>query len=154
MTAHRMTAAQLIEMQKPKAAKGRVRGTEPTEINGIKFDSKGEAARWVHLRSRERMGIITDLRRQVAFVLQGRDGPILTPTGRPMTYRADFAYRDSLGSEVIEDYKGWATDVFALKRAILEAQGVTIRIVKAPQEATGHLTDRQLRDMIVGGEEE
>lgn len=108
----------------------RVRGTEPIVVDGIRFASKREARRWSELRLLERAGQIADLERQVPIVLQGRDGPILTRTGRHMKYVADFRYVDRRnGAVVIEDAKGWATDAFALKRAILAAMGVEVRTV-------------------------
>ncbi len=155
----RMTAAQLVNHLngKAKADKRRVRGTEPTEVDGIKFHSKGEARRWMELRALASTGQITELRRQVPFTLQGRDGPILTPTGRPMQYKADFTYRNRAGVEVVEDFKGFATELFALKRAILAAQGIIIRIVGRASEGDGTWTEndyRHLRDRIVGKEAE
>lgn len=124
----KMTAAQFNkEMAEAGAQKGRVRGTKRTVVDGITFDSKAEADRWCELRVLERAGIINGLRRQVPFELQGRDGPILTPKGRVMTWRADFVYFDKrINAEVIEDRKGHATDVFKLKKAILAAQGVEV----------------------------
>lgn len=129
MTA-RMTAAQLQEHlagRKGKADKGRVRGAERTEVDGIKFDSKLEARRWQELRVLASTGQIKDLRRQVPIVLQGRDGPIRTPTGRPMRYVADFMWRDTDGNTIIADAKGHPTDVYLIKRAILKAQGIEVK---------------------------
>lgn len=81
----------------------------------------------------ERGGSICGLRRQVDIVLQGRDGPILTDTGKKeRIYRADFVYVDNaLGITVVEDRKGHETDVFKIKKAILAAQGMEILITKA-----------------------
>lgn len=151
----RMTAAQLVNHLngKAKADKRRVRGAEPVEVDGIKFHSKGEARRWQELKILASTGQITDLKRQVPFTLQGQDGPILTPTGRPMRYIADFTYRNRVGREVVEDFKGFATELFALKRAILAAQGVTIRIVGCAKEGDGTWCEndyRDLRDQMVG----
>jgi hypothetical protein len=77
----------------------------------------------------QRAGEISDLRRQVPFPLNGKDGPILTPTGRQMLYLADFTYADHRlgGITVIEDAKGHQTDVFLIKKAILAAQGVEVQ---------------------------
>lgn len=111
--------------------KGRVRGTKRVTFQGEKFDSLRERNRWLVLRDMEKRGTIVDLRRQVPFPLFGKDGPILTPTGRVMRYVADFTYTEiKTGSEpvdVVEDAKGWATDVYKIKRAILAAQGVEVR---------------------------
>lgn len=99
---------------------------EPITLDGIRFDSKKEARRWAALQMLQRGGVISDLRRQVKIALQGRDGPILTPTGRQAHYVADFVYMEG-GVEVIEDAKGFRPAEYILKRAILAAQGVTIR---------------------------
>lgn len=102
----------------------------PTTVDGIRFDSLREARRWAELVLMERAGEIRELHRQVPIELQGRDGPILTDrTGKPRTYVADFAYRDRrLGwAQVFEDAKGHPTPEYRLKKAILAAQGVSVR---------------------------
>lgn len=102
-------------------------GAKPVIIDGIKFPSKREGARWCALRLLERAGEIRDLERQVRIPLYGRDGPLKSASGRQLVYVADFCYLDVCkGLEVIEDAKGYATDTYLLKRSILAAQGVTI----------------------------
>ena len=153
----RMTAAQLQEHlagKSGKADKGRVRGAERTEVDGIVFASKLEAQRWQELRILASVGQISDLRRQVSIVLQGQDGPIRTPGGRPMRYVADFIYRDSKGHEIIEDAKGHQTDVSAMKVAILAAQGVTVRLIRKSESGNGRWTENDataLYKKIMGG---
>lgn len=106
-------------------------GAKSTVVDGIKFSSKLEANRYGELLILQRAGVIRDLRRQVKIALAGRDGPILTPTGRQANYVADFVYVDTRhGQEVIEDAKGYPTPEYTLKRAILAAQNVTIMEVK------------------------
>jgi hypothetical protein len=104
-------------------------GAVPMTVDGIRFASTREARRWGELRMMERAGEIRALRRQVAIPLIGRDGPILTDTGRTRTYVADFVYEDRrLGwAEVVEDAKGHPTPEFKLKRAILAQQGVEVK---------------------------
>jgi Protein of unknown function (DUF1064) len=103
-------------------------GAEATVTHGILFASKREARRWGDLLLLERGGVIRDLRRQVKIALLGRDGPILTPTGRQAHYVADFCYTEvKSGAYVVEDSKGFQTPEYKLKRAILAAQGVVIR---------------------------
>ena len=124
----RMTAAELVEAQaKPKGTK-RVQNAQPVTIDGVRFDSTREAERWGQLLLLVEAGEISELERQVPIELHGRDGPILTPTGKPMRYVADFRYRDRAlgGAVVIEDAKGHPTEVYKLKRAILAAQGVEV----------------------------
>lgn len=77
------------------------------EVDGQKFDSKKEAARWQKLQLLEAAGHIQDLRRQVAFelapavVLDGRKKPALR-------YFADLVYMED-GLLVVEDVKSEIT---------------------------------------------
>lgn len=124
-----MTAA-AFHAARPKHGAKRVKNAQRVEIDGQKFDSKREASRWSALRTYERTGLISDLRRQVPIDLAGRDGPILTLTGRTMRYVADFVYVDAAtGATVIEDAKGHPTETYQMKRAILAAQGIEVREV-------------------------
>lgn len=101
--------------------------SEPITIDGIRFDSRKEARRFVTLQLLERGGEIRNLRRQVKIPLMGRDGPIKTPSGRQAHYVADFVYFDvRAGREVVEDSKGYRTKDYVLKRGILAAQGVKV----------------------------
>lgn len=84
-----------------------------TCVDGITFDSKREADRYLVLKSMEEDGTIGDLRRQVRYELV----PAFDVDGRhyrPVYYVADFVYRKN-GREVIEDVKGMRTDVYRLK---------------------------------------
>lgn len=131
----RMTAAEFNQSQQgtPKEDRRRVRGTKRTVVDGVSFDSKAEAQRWQELLLLQEVGDICGLRRQVEIGLTGRDGPIMTDSGRQQrVYRADFIYVDkALGVMVVEDRKGHETEVFNLKKSILAAQGIEILITKA-----------------------
>lgn len=84
-----------------------------TCVDGITFDSKREADRYLVLKGMEEEGAIEDLRRQVRYELI----PAFDVDGRhyrPVFYVADFVYRED-GHEVIEDVKGMRTDVYRLK---------------------------------------
>ena len=50
------------------------------------------------------------------------------------TYIADFKYKNVKGEEVIEDTKGVLTDVFKLKKKLVEAiyPDVTIEVIQSP----------------------
>lgn len=127
----RMSAKQYRE------AEGRTNnkfGAQRITVDGIKFDSKREANRWLELRNLERAGQITDLRRQVVVELQGRDGPLLTRTGRKMRITVDFAYVDlrneaTAGLTIFEDAKGKPTRDYEVRRAVAAAQGVEVHEV-------------------------
>jgi hypothetical protein len=87
-----------------------------TVIDGITFDSKGEALRYIDLKLLQCSGDISDLRLQPEYELQPsfrHDGR----TVRKIVYRADFEYREN-GRLVAEDYKGARTQVFDLKRKL------------------------------------
>lgn len=86
-----------------------------TSVDGITFDSKREAERYLALKGMEEDGTIEDLRRQVRYELI----PAFDVDGRhyrPVYYVADFVYLDKeTGKEVVEDVKGMVTDVYRLK---------------------------------------
>lgn len=106
-------------------------------VDGQSFDSRKEARRWGALHLLERAGVISDLRRQVKFVLiPAQRGPDTTgPRGgmrpgplleRECAYYADFVYvRD--GETVVEDAKGLRTPEYIIKRKLmLERYGIRI----------------------------
>ena len=94
-------------------------GNSKITIDGIRFDSKREAQRWQELRLMERAGRITDLRRQVKFVLipsqRGEDGKVIE---KQVTYIADFVYLKD-GKTVVEDSKGYRTEAYRLKKKMI-----------------------------------
>lgn len=97
-----------------------------TTVDGITFDSRREADRYLVLKSMEEDGTIEDLRRQVRYELV----PAFDVDGkhyRPIYYVADFTYREN-GHEVIEDVKGMKTDVYQLKAKLVAYRyGMNIR---------------------------
>lgn len=89
-------------------------------VDGIKFDSRKEACRYQDLKLLERVGEITDLRRQVKYVLiprqKSKSGKILE---RECSYIADFVYRTKEGATVVEDTKGMRTRDYIIKRKLM-----------------------------------
>ncbi len=84
-------------------------------INGILFDSKKEARRYNHLKLLESAGEIKELVLQPKFLLQD-NFTYKNRTYRKIEYIADFSYvRTEDNVLVIEDAKGFKTDVFKLK---------------------------------------
>lgn len=84
-----------------------------TVVDGMTFDSRREADRYLVLKSMEEDGDIEDLRRQVRYELV----PAFDVDGkhyRPVFYVADFVYVED-GKEVVEDVKGMRTDTYKLK---------------------------------------
>lgn len=94
-------------------------------VDGEMFDSKAEAARWRELQHDERLGLISELKRQVPFDLtvMARDPTVARDRGfqKIGEYRADFTYvRD--GIYVVEDKKGYRTDMYRWKKKHFEIE--------------------------------
>jgi hypothetical protein len=103
--------------EKPAASKYH---NKKTEIDGIVFDSKREANRWVELQYMEKAGAISGLSRQVPFKLEV-NGILVC------VYKSDFAYVEQ-GEYVVEDAKGMKTDVYRIKKRLMWAcLGIEIR---------------------------
>ena len=104
-----------------------------TIINNIKFDSKIEAIRYVELKFLQNKGKIKNL------VLQPKYELIPTfkknnETFKKTYYIADFSYYDNeLNKTIVEDVKGFKTDVYKLKRKMFEYlyKDLTIREIRA-----------------------
>lgn len=94
-----------------------------TIVDGQKFDSKKEANRWAELKLMERAGLITDLKRQVRFLLTptvyDEQGKCKMPSS---SYIADFVYRKD-HKLVVEDVKGYkkgpAYGLFVQKKKVM-----------------------------------
>ena len=83
---------------------------------GHKHASKKEANRCDELTLLERAGVIMALKQQEKFSLQ-KGFKYRGKTIRPITYRADFSYWDKeKGYFVVEDVKGFKTQVYRLKK--------------------------------------
>lgn len=99
------------------------------EADGIIFDSRKEYRRWVELSLLEKAGEISELRRQVKFVLIPAQYELVgfTKTGkstyrcfeRECSYVADFVYKDDQGVEHVEDTKGFKTKDYIIKRKLM-----------------------------------
>lgn len=102
------------EISKPKRHKF---GAKKTEVDGFIFDSKAEAAYYSELKLRENAEgdyRISDLELQPKF-------PIVVNDIHIANYFADFRYKDSQGSTIVVDVKGMKTDVYRLKKKLVEA---------------------------------
>lgn len=85
-------------------------------------DSDKEARRCNELRLMERAGLIQRLEQQPKF-------PIEINGKHVCTYIADFAYFTK-GERIIEDVKGHRTDVYILKKKLVEAAHPGVRITE------------------------
>lgn len=100
-------------------------GAKKTTVKGIKFDSKKEACRYADLQLLEKAGEISDLERQVPVYLEGKEGPLLTRTGRKMRMTVDFGYMDNRSKlYTYEDCKGYPTRDYEVRKAVLLAMGL------------------------------
>ncbi|VFB17214.1 Protein of uncharacterised function (DUF1064) [Urinicoccus massiliensis] len=91
-------------------------------VDGITFDSKKEAGRYQELKLLERAGAIKDLSLQPNFLLQDKF-KYKGKTERKIEYIADFQYYVVKDKRwVIEDVKGYKTDVYKLKRKLFLKQ--------------------------------
>lgn len=98
-----------------------------TSVDGLVFDSRREANRYVELREMESSGEISDLQRQVRVELVppfDRNGQHF----RGIYYVVDFTYTNADGSIVWEDVKGVKTSVYCIKRKLVAYRyGVSIK---------------------------
>ena len=111
-----------------------------TEYNGMTFDSKRELKRYMELETLEKNGEISNLQRQVKYVLipTQREPDIVGKKGgikkgkvieKECSYTADFVYEED-GETVVEDSKGFRTKDYAIKRKLmLYVYGIKIREV-------------------------
>ena len=115
-------------------------GARKVTKNGLIYDSKKEARRAGILEVLEKAGAITNLRRQVKYVLipTQREPDTIGPKGgrkpgkvieRECYYLADFVYTiTATGETVIEDTKGVRTKEYIIKRKLmLERYGIRIK---------------------------
>lgn len=102
-----------------------------TIIDGIKFDSKAEARRYVELKFLLKAKKITKLELQPKFELQPKYTNNKGEKVRAITYKADFSYCQN-GKKIVEDVKGYETKEFKIKKKILEYiyKDIDFRIVK------------------------
>lgn len=85
-------------------------------VDGIRFQSRLEARRYTQLKQMEQEGVIHNLVLQPKFLIQERfkdqySGKVY----QPIHYIGDFLYVADGCQQVVEDAKGFATDVFKLK---------------------------------------
>lgn len=98
---------------------------------GETFDSMLECERYKYLKALEQQKVISNLQRQVKYVLlpSQKDSKTRKTIEREITYLADFVYEK--GSQtIVEDVKGMKTDVYKIKRKLmLYFHGIQIKEV-------------------------
>ena len=118
-------------------------GNKQVKVDGITFDSKKEANRYIELKMLQRAGAIKNLELQKEFELvpaqyeatterytrgekkgQLKRGKCLE---KAVMYRADFAYIEQ-GRLIVEDTKGVKTKDYIIKRKLmLYVHGIRVR---------------------------
>ena len=90
-------------------------GAKRTEVDGVVFDSRGEARRYRDLTLAQAAGVIAGLELQVKY-------PLVVNGVKIADYVADFRYQEN-GQTVVEDFKSPATitPVYRLKRKLMKA---------------------------------
>lgn len=115
-----------VEEYRAEQAKPRRRkyGNTPTVVDGIRFDSKREASRHSELKLMEKAGEISDLRRQIRYLLEV-NGILIC------TFVADHVYRKRGETALtIEDSKGVRTRAFVIKsKLMLAVHGIVVQEV-------------------------
>ena len=108
-------------LKQPKRSK--YRATAVT-VDGVRFDSRGEARWYAGLQLRERAGEIRDLQRQVPFELVVNGEKI----GR---YVADAVWWEG-GTQHVADFKGFDTVDSRRKRKLVRAlYGIEVEVVRS-----------------------
>lgn len=105
--------------------------SKKVEFEGEVFDSRKEYKRWLELSLFEKAGVISDLKRQVKYVLipAQREPDTVGARGgikkgkvieKECAYIADFVYKDlTLNETVVEDTKGYRTKDYVIKRKLM-----------------------------------
>ena len=103
-------------------------GNKKVLVDGMIFDSKKEARRYLELKMLQQAGEISGLECQKIFELIPRqtdeNGKFLE---HPVKYIADFVYTDKDGRTIVEDTKGYRTPDYIIKRKLmLKVHGIRI----------------------------
>lgn len=93
------------------------------------YASKKEHRRAAELHRMQELGLISDLREQVRYVLipaqRDDEGRLIE---HQCVYVADFVYLDADGRRVVEDTKGVRTPEYVIKRKLmLEVYGIRVK---------------------------
>lgn len=97
---------------------GRKYRNVPTVVDGIRFASKAEAARYNELVMLEKSGDIRWFIRQPSFDI-----------GAGIRYVADFLIVWDDGRVTVEDVKGMQTEAFKMKRKLFEERFQSLEVV-------------------------
>ena len=129
-------ARKLLNLNKSRRGKYNANGQK---IDGHWFASAAEAKRYLQLKSMEEKGLIEDLKLQPSYPIVHAGQPITT-------YRADFRYvilNELRRAEtvVVEDVKGMVTDVYLIKKKLVQAQ-YNLKINEIPSRDVDKWVDK------------
>lgn len=98
------------------------------------YDSKKERDRAFELKMLERKGIISGLKEQAKFELIPAQYQIINGkrkcVEKSCSYKADFVYVDQNKNFIVEDAKGFKTEVYKIKKKLmLSVHGIRIKEV-------------------------
>ena len=124
----------LYKENETKQKKNNKFGNKIVYVDGMKFDSEFENQRWEDLKNMQRAKEIKNLRRQVKFELQPsyiKNDKVI----QPINYVADFVYYDiNKRGFIIEDTKGYKTEIYKLKKKIFEYKYPDLEIKEIRKE--------------------
>lgn len=93
------------------------------KLDGEWFDSHKEGLRYRELQLLEKAGEVSGIERQVTYELIPKQ-----PGERALKYIADFRYKNKEGQLIVEDVKGYKTEVYKIKRKLMMyVHGIKIR---------------------------
>ena len=101
------------KLLKMRIERGNKYSNRKVEVDGITFHSKKEGKRYQDLSILEKAGMIQALELQPRYTMVINDRKVTT-------YVADFRYTED-GKTVVEDTKGFKTDVYKLKKKLMLA---------------------------------
>lgn len=106
-----------LNMKQYTKSKNKYKNKECT-FNGIKFQSLREKNYYIKLQTLQNYGKISELQRQVEFVLI-ETFKLGRKTYRKTSYFADFTYIDEEGNYHVVDTKGFRTKEYQLKKKLM-----------------------------------
>ena len=119
------------DLKQKQAARPSKYRNQRIEVDGMMFDSKGEAAHYGRLKLAKQAGAVLDFERQVPFVFEVTYRANGREVVRKMKYIADFVVTFKDGRKEVQDFKGHKTREYKQKKKLmLELYGIEIREIK------------------------
>ncbi len=87
-------------------------GSRRTIFEGRRYDSKGEAGLAYELAMELKAGLLKEIQPQKTFELRGLNGKLVA------RHRVDFLVTLPDGSQEVREFKGFATEIWRIKREL------------------------------------